>query len=289
MKVALGTAQFGMPYGVANRSGQITPAAATEMLRYAAASGIDMLDTAASYGTSEACLGKAGVEGFRLVTKLSAHPDGLEETEIATWAEREMRSSLDRLGVSDCYGLLLHRPGQLLGQSGQELYRSLQSLKERGYVSKIGVSIYGPDELEAILPRYPVDIVQVPVNVLDRRLDVSGWEGRLKDLGVEIHARSVFLQGLLLLRREEIPQRFSPWFPVLDEWHRWLAESGLTALEACLTFLARRESVDRIVVGADGLNQLEEIVTALRGQTSCEAPKIACDDEHLINPSCWPH
>ena len=148
MRLALGTVQFGLPYGVANKSGQVSQNEAKSMLRIASENGIDTLDTAIAYGESEECLGCVGVKNFKMVTKLPSIPDGC--LDISVWIHEQVTSSLSRLGVEKLYGFLLHKPEDLLGTDGPELYRALDSLKEKGLVKKIGVSIYSPNELEAL-------------------------------------------------------------------------------------------------------------------------------------------
>src|SRR3989338_1375415 len=196
MRLAIGTAQFGLHYGIANQGGQVTRSAAKAMLQLAAENGIDTLDTAIAYGESETCLGEVGTQGFKLVTKLPAVPDDCAD--VSGWVQEQVAASLARLGVNVVYGLLLHRPEQLLRSEGKALYHTLQNLKETGQVQKVGISIYAPSELEVLTKQYCFDLVQAPFNLVDCRLHTSGWLKRLKDEGVEIHTRSAFLQGLLL-------------------------------------------------------------------------------------------
>jgi aryl-alcohol dehydrogenase-like predicted oxidoreductase len=167
-RLAIGTVQFGLPYGVANQVGQVSRAEAKAMLQVALDNGIDTLDTAIAYGDSEACLGKVGTSGFKLITKLPALPDS--SVDINTWVQQELNASLLRMGVTRVYGLLLHRSEQLLGSQGVLLYKALQSLKDNGQVQKIGVSIYSPNELVVLTPQYHFDLVQAPFSLVDRRL-----------------------------------------------------------------------------------------------------------------------
>lgn len=285
-RLALGTAQFGLPYGIANQSGQVSRADAMAMLRLMAGKGIDMLDTAIVYGESEACLGEAGIQGFELVTKLPAVPDDCAN--VDAWVGEQVAASLARLGVNAVYGLLLHRPRQLLGADGKALYRSLQDLKEAGCVQKVGISIYDPSELEALTAQYRFDLVQAPFNLVDRRLHRTGWLKRLNDEGVEIHTRSAFLQGLLLMPQADIPGKFSPWAELWDKWHGWLALHAVTAVQACMAFPLSFSEIDRVVVGANSVNQLEQIISAAADVMSVDFPDLCCEDENLINPACWP-
>lgn len=284
-RLTLGTAQFGLSYGIANRTGQVTRPEAKKMLQLAVANGIDMLDTAIAYGESETCLGEVGIQGFKLVTKLPAVPDDCAD--VSGWVEEQVAASLSRLGVSAVYGLLLHRPQQLLESDGEAIYQVLQELKKRGQVKKVGISIYSPSELEALIPQYRFDLVQAPFNLVDRRLHTSGWLQRLKDDGVEIHTRSVFLQGLLLLSQDSIPKKFSPWVDLWSKWHHWLAHHNVSAVQACLAFPLSFPEIDRVVVGADSVSQLEQVITAATGVAPVDLPDLHCDAENLINSARW--
>lgn len=286
MKLALGTVQFGLSYGIANQAGQVSRTEVKAMLQLAADNGIDTLDTAIAYGESETCLGEAGARGFKLVTKLPAVPEGCAD--VCGWIRAQIGASLARLGVSAIYGLLLHRSEQLLGQNGRELFRALQRLKESGLVEKVGISIYSPNELEQITRVFHLDLVQAPLNLVDRRLHTTGWLQRLKDDGVEIHTRSAFLQGLLLMPQAAIPPKFAPWNYLLERWHTWLSDHDASAVQACLAFPLSFPAIDRIVVGADSMSQLAQTITAACSVPPGDLPDLLCEAENLINPSRWP-
>jgi aryl-alcohol dehydrogenase-like predicted oxidoreductase len=284
-KLALGTVQFGQSYGVANKLGQVARSDVKAMLKFALANSIDTLDTAISYGESEVCLGEIGTQGFNLVTKLPGLPKDCKD--ITNWVRHEVGASLNRLGVADVYGLLLHHPEQLLGPSGLDLYKELQELKCSGRVKKIGISIYSPSELTVLYPRYSFDLVQAPFNLVDQRFYHSGWLQRLKDDDVEVHTRSAFLQGLLLMDQEDIPDKFSHWGNLWRTWHRWLADHDNSAVQACLAFPLAFSEIDRVIVGANSLSQLSQIVIAANDQREFNFPDLQCEDESLINPANW--
>lgn len=285
MKIAIGTVQFGLNYGVANRHGQVSHEEAKAILDYASKNGIDTLDTAISYGESEKRLGEIGVNNWRVISKLAPVPENV--TDIAGWVRDSLNDSLERLKRSNLDGLLLHRSQDLQCSFGEELYLALVALKEQGKVDKIGVSIYNPEELDAIWPRYKFDLVQAPVNIIDRRLVSSGWLTRLNNSGVEVHARSIFLQGLLLMNPAERPAAFNRWQPIWEKWHDWTTDNGLTPLQACLGFAISRPEISRVVVGVDSLNQLEEILSSTLTAKITPPATLASNDEDLINPSRW--
>jgi len=284
-RIALGTVQFGLPYGIANQNGQVTRTAAKAMLQLAVANGIDTLDTAIAYGESETCLGEAGTQNFKMVTKLPAIPDGC--TDVKNWVQEQVSESISRLGASVLYGLLLHFPRQLLGSDGKTLYQTLQGSKASGLVQKVGVSIYAPSELEILTPQYRFDLIQAPFNLVDRRLHTSGWLQRLNDEGVEIHTRSTFLQGLLLMPQSGIPNKFAPWDELWGKWHDWLAQHAVSAVQACLVFPLSFPEIERVIVGADSVSQLEQIISAAADAAPVDLPDLNCDAENLINPAHW--
>ncbi len=286
-RLALGTVQFGLPYGIANQAGQVSRPQAKDMLQLAAANGIDTLDTAIAYGESEAYLGEVGAQDFKLVTKLPAVPDGC--TDVSGWVQGQLAASLARLGINAVYGLLLHRPEQLLAPNGEKLYLALQELKNSEQVQKVGVSIYAPGELEAISRLFRLDLVQAPFNLVDRRLLTTGWLQRLKGDGVEIHTRSAFLQGVLLMPQTAIPPKFAPWSDLWKRWHEWLTDRDVAAVQACLAFPLSFPEIDRVVVGADSVNQLEQIIGAANSVLQVDLPDLQCEEENLINPARWPH
>ena len=284
-RISLGTVQFGLPYGIANQVGQISRAEARSMLRQAFTHKIDTIDTAITYGESETCLGEAGVKDFKIITKLPAIPDGC--LRINEWVEKQLVESLCRLDTNKIYGFLLHRPEQLLGLNGRALYEALERLKRKGMVEKIGISIYSPSELESLTNNFYFDLIQAPFNLIDQRLFSTGWMRRLKDSGVEIHTRSTFLQGLLLMNHADIPKEFVRWSGIFKSWHQWLEENNVSALSASLAFTYSFPEIDRVVVGADSQNQLLEIINAANNLVKTDLPNLACEDESLINPSNW--
>ena len=285
MRLALGTVQFGLPYGVKNSSGQVSRDDARSILKLASVNGIDTLDTAVAYGDAENCLGEIGVHKFKLVTKLPRLPDDC--LDVDDWVQMQMDASLSRLGVKKVYGLLIHHADQLLSIIGSSLYSALLRLKDKGHAQKIGVSIYSPSDLDALLPRYRFDLCQAPFNLVDRRLYTSGWLQHLKDLGVEIHTRSAFLQGLLLMNESDIPTKFFAWNDLWRLWQLWLANHGDLAIEACLAYPLSFPEIDRVIVGVDSPSQLAQIINATNLSLNTELPDLQCEDELLINPAKW--
>lgn len=283
MKLGLGTAQFGQVYGIANAGKGVPDDIAADILDFAGNHAIDLIDTAADYGSCETLLGNVGIDPFAVVTKMPGIPTGVDD--IQDWVCENVGGSLQRMHIGSLYGLLLHRPGELLGADGDTLFQALVREKAAGRVGKIGVSVYSPAELEAITRRFDVDMVQLPCNVLDRRFLESGWMDKLMSAGVEIHVRSAFLQGLLLM--DALPAYFDRWREKIGKWHAWLADEGIDPVSACLAFLKSLPGIDRIIVGATTVIQLEHIVDSFNSPLACRFPDIGSLDEALVNPSQW--
>lgn len=284
-RLALGTVQFGLSYGVANKSGQVSPEEAGQILQDAREAGVDTLDTAVAYGESETTLGAAGAGGWNIVTKLSALPPDCEDPQ--GWVMAQVRGSLARLRVPSVQAVLLHRPAQLLEAQGAALQEGLDALKREGLARQTGISIYEPAELDALVPRFSVDLVQLPYNILDARWERGEWLERLRAKGIEVHARSAFLQGLLLMPPGRRPPWFARWQPLWDAWDSWLAREKLAPLEACLRHALAQPAITRVVVGVDSLAQWQEILAAAKGPLPAPPAGIATEDPELLHPASW--
>ncbi len=286
-KLAIGTAQFGFSYGIANPHGQVDAMSAAAILGLAARHGIRTLDTAMAYGNSEETLGNIGVSDWQVVSKLPEIPPNV--VHVGAWVEAQIRHSIKRLRVDSLYALLLHRPQQLLEPRGAEIYAAMQHARRAGLVQKIGISIYEPSELDVILGSIQMDMVQAPLNLWDRRMVDSGWAARLKEMGIEFHARSVFLQGLLLMPQANRPKKFKRWQAVWQAWDGWLQETGLTPIAACLRYVLAMKEVDKVIIGVDSVAQLQEILNAAEETSgTVSAPQWSSPmDSDLINPARW--
>lgn len=285
MKLAIGTAQLGSAYGVANTSGILPEKEMKKIFDRAILEGIDTIDTARSYGESEIILGNSCVDNFKVITKLPTIPDNC--LNIEKWVDNYIERSLISLKLKKIYGILLHNPNQLLSDSGKVLFRALESYKKNGVISKIGISIYSPSQLDLILPKFSIDIVQAPFNIVDRRILNSGWLEKLFKKNIETHIRSIFLQGLLLMQYEKIPNQFSNWNRVWLKWKNWLLDNEISPVHACISFVDSFQEVDKIIVGFDSFAHFDQIIVASKKLPINNIINIELEDELLINPSNW--
>ena len=284
-KIALGTAQFGLPYGISNVNGQVERAEINQIFKQARTAGITMLDTAIAYGNSEENIGATDSEGFEVVTKLPPLTGAV--TSVSQWVRSQIENSLTKLKRNSVYGLLLHNPADLLGDYGDELYASLALLKEEGLVKKIGISIYTPTELDSLIPTYMPDIVQAPLNVFDRLLETSGWLSRLSKMNVEVHVRSVFLQGLLIQKPNERPANFEKWNQEFVNFDSWIESRHVSPLTACLGHVLSYPEISKVLVGVTSTNELAEIIAATTGESQRSPDNLRSSDLELIQPINW--
>ena len=286
-RLALGSVQFGLPYGIANKTGQISQGEARSILEYAWQEGLNTLDTAIAYGDSEERLGNIGIEQWTVISKLPKVPEDCKD--ISGWIYNQVVESTKRLKLEKLSGLLLHHPNQLMESGGDEIYTILTRLLEQNIVEKIGISIYDPIELDTVLSRYEFGIVQAPFNIVDRRLYTSGWLEKLAKSGIEIHVRSIFLQGLLLLDKQKRRRMFSRWTPLWKDYDNWLNEKKISPLQACISFVNSFPEINRIVLGVDSLKQFQGIIKGHTAVVYDYPNSISCEDLDLIIPSKWGH
>lgn len=277
-KLGLGTAQFGLNYGVSNVVGQTSIDDVSKILDVAMANEVDLLDTAALYGDSEEVLGRlkagSGMK-FKVITKVKKQDD----------LARVIRLSLQRLQEKKIYGLLLH-DGDLYNDS---VHRVFSNLRESGIVDRIGVSLYGLDEFMPKIKQFDIDLVQLPLNVFDRSVVDNGLLKELKFLGKEIHVRSAFLQGLLLMPVERMPFFFDPIKNKIKEFQETAQNQGLSILEVCLGYLNTIPEIDRIICGVNDIHQLRDIIAAHRSCVDVSwVSQLSTLDKKFINPSLWP-
>lgn len=286
MKIAIGTAQFGLDYGISNSLGIVSDDEIGNILSLCLIKGVDTIDTAMAYGNSETRIGLHNLKNtFKVITKVPAIPN--IKLGIYAWLRAEVLASSKRLNAQPLYALLLHRPEQLLDSSGNDIYKALRKIQDDGFVERIGISAYDPNLIDLISTKFKMDLVQAPFNIFDTRMSDSGCFSRLKNNGIEVHARSVFLQGLLLLGANDIPKQFLRWNSIFHTWHNWLEVSNLTALSACISYVHKLPEIDKIVVGVESAWQLREIINGIASSSNQSFPKFTGLSDDLINPSLW--
>lgn len=282
MKIALGTAQFGLDYGVTNSSGKVSIDTVGSILAMAEANGVSVLDTAIAYGNSEETLGHFELSNFKVVSKIPSM------TKVKASIEQQVCESLGRLNIPRLYGLMLHDESDAVANEGTDL-TELQKIKEMELVEKVGASFYSPQKALECIQTGLVDIIQIPASQLDSRFEDAGVYSLADKFGVEVHARSIFLQGLLAVKNDQRPTRFQGHSDLI-RFDDHANAIGLSPFELALMYLHNNKSVDYGVLGCTNTVQFEEILeayNALKTATAIECSELSSTDDILLNPSKW--
>ena len=286
-KLGLGTVQFGIDYGISSVQGQVKPNEVVEIIDFAKSIGIENLDTAPAYGNSEEILGKCNISSFNITSKTRHFENLYINDDDIPLLQHDLNLTLSSLKRNHLYGLLVHNAEDMKKTGAEKLIDGLQLLKKNGDILKIGVSVYDPMQLEYIIERFSIDLVQLPFNIFDRRMIDSGMFEILSKKKIEIHSRSVFLQGLLLTNSNFRPKKFDQWKQLWKTWSEWLKDNNLSALEASLRYAISVREISKILVGVDSKSQLKEIFDASSGHLPEIPHELYSDDINLLNPSNW--
>lgn len=280
-RLALGSVQFGMAYGITGLATAVPESEICRILAAASREDVQLIDTAPGYGDIEQRIARlAGDAKFDFVSKIPALPPGLSARETGDFVKQSCARSLKRLGAR-LRVLLFHRGVDLLEEHADAAWQALE-LAVRGTAIRPGISAYGPEEVAAVGARFPLQVAQIPGSVFDQRLRVTpGLDG------IEIHLRSVFLQGLLLMSRPSAEARVPRAAAALATWEDWCRRCGLSALEAALGAVKSLPGVGCCVIGVDGVEQFEEVAGAWKRATPVAAPDLAVSDPDVIDPRRW--
>jgi len=289
-KLLLGSVQFGMPYGIINNKNKVFYNDAFKILDTAYNSGINMIDSAPSYGDSEEVIGNATYgQSWNIITKT---PHYNKDIVVDLYLEdlwESLYRSLNSLNTNSIYGLLVHNCDDLFKQGGRRIFLELEKMRSTGVVSKIGVSVYTDKQILRVLDNFDIDIIQLPVNIFDQRLVNSRCLDTLKKKGIEVHARSVFLQGVLLMNLDLIPSYFLPIMKNLENFNKTANKFSMTSLELALSYVYSIKEIDRIIIGVKSVRQLKDIINS---NVKClplkDVESLSITDPCFLNPSLWP-
>jgi len=287
-KLSLGSVQFGLKYGIASRRESAVPKnEVLEIPTYAREKGLENIDTAYVYGEAESIIGEflaANGPCFKIVSKLPAF-----EVYRPGMARDHCFQSLKRLRQDTIYGYLVRGADDIVKREG--LWQEMRYLKEEGFLNKIGVSIYKTDDLEVLIHQNIIpDILQVPYSILDQRFEK--YFRLMKDRGAEIHARSIFLQGLFFAEDRYFDGPFAEVKERMYEIRRIARQTGISVSGLCLKFALREPGLDKVIIGVDSLEQLKENIDAFSGAALSESQYetlkgLKCDNENIILPTHW--
>ena len=281
MKIALGTVQWGLDYGIANTHGIPSDEVLNSIFALANKAGINMFDTAAQYGEAEKRVGQFSNLEHKIVTKIGNFSTN-------KCLNQQLDNSFNHLQRQNIYGCLFHNVDELIDNT--DLWRELLVYKEEERINKIGYSLYEPQELFDLLEAglHP-DIVQLPYSILDRKFEP--YFDLLKNKGVEIHVRSVFLQGLYFKNPEQLSNKLSILKPVISELQNISKQNNLDISELCLDFIRQNCKIDYAVIGVESEDQLREVSQVKNCNLNWDIILETLDSynikKELLNPSNW--
>jgi len=291
-QICLGTAQFGLAYGITNAAGQVPESEVAKLLAQLEEAGVRFLDTAQAYGNSEEVLGRNLHKGhnLRVISKLPAQPQASFTAENAFAWEREFRLSCERLDLKSLDALLLHAPAELSKPGGNYLEDWLLGLRQRGLVQRLGLSIYAAEDLEGVNPDL-LDLVQLPLSLFDQRLIRDGTVARLHAAGTAIYARSIYLQGLLLTPAHRWPK----WTTQDARRHHQRLEllalqRGCRLIDLALGFAKDQVELEAIVVGLCSVRELAQLIESWSAPSPWqkgEWKSWGLQDLEILDPRCW--
>ena len=274
-KICIGSAQFGLNYGISNKNGKTDISEISKILALSKKYDIKFIDTANSYGTSELTLGKFKLNDFRIISKYI--PPEYNSINLSD----QLESTLNNLKVDSIYGYLSHRPNEF--KDNPERWDELTLLKCKGKVKKIGVSLNNPNEIDIIeeLGIVP-DIIQAPYNYLDNRFKKIFIKYR--SLGTEIFARSIFLQGLFFLTKEDLEGYFNEVKDLIE----FLQNNYNDKLAACLLkYVIEEPCIDYVIIGIENSSQLKYNISNFSMNENLPNLSLNISD-NILTPSLWP-
>lgn len=291
-KLGLGTVQFGLDYGVSNQNGKMLFDDVKEILNIASINKIKTIDTAFSYGNSEKVLGEATLDptSFDIVTKTIPIKKNIIQIEDIKKVEEGFYNSLKKLNKRKIYGFLVHHADDLMSENANQLFDCLSRLRDTGIVHKVGVSVYDQEQIDFILERFKIDLIQLPMNIFDQRLFKTKTLQKLKDHDVEIHVRSAFMQGLVFLEKNELPQGLKDFSPYLEQFCQFARELNSTRSAVALAFLMQQDTIDKVICGVHNPKQFKTIINDVSSLPEIDNKlfsSFAIDDVRMVNPAFW--
>jgi len=284
-KIIIGSANFNQIYG--EKKNFIKNKEINKLLNFAKKNKINKIDTSPAYKKSEKIIGLFKKKKFKIISKIHKLPKNIKKKNIKNYIRNSATKSLKNLKVKKLECLLLQNADVLLGKNGNEIYKSIKDIKKQKFTNKIGLSIYDFTILKKIINKFKFDLIQVPFNILDQRLVKKGWLKKLKNKKIEVHVRSIFLQGILLLKNNQLPKKLNYLKKSWIIWEKWLKKNKFDPLQICLSFVLRHKHLDGIIVGQNSLRQFEQILKSKIIKDNFQLPNLKIKNRKLIDPREW--
>lgn len=284
-KLILGTVQFGLDYGIKNTGGQISEADVFHILDQAYANEILFLDTAAAYGNSEERIGKYLNSNpdvnFKIITKFD-----LKENNSPI---ESLEKSLEKLKTNKIDTIMFHNFDDFIKQKSEDI---LSLIKLKGIkFDRLGISVYTNEQIQKICKLQLFEVVQLPFNAFDNQIYRSEYITLLKENNIEVHTRSVFLQGLFFMETDKIPNKIKPLLKNLFTLQQ-IANKYQVSIEAlALQYALSIPDIDNVLMGVDSLEQLKSNLNNVSLKIDYKAFEeindIIVQEVELLNPAKW--
>ena len=287
--IALGTVQFGLNYGINNNSGKPSISTSLGILKTAYDHGIRMLDTAEAYGDSQKIIGKYHNKypncRFRVITKYSKKAFG--DTIVD-----HINNDLKELKSTGLHGYMFHNLDDFF--KNEKYFSDLKFLKTSNLLKKIGISIYLNDEIDFLIQLNKIryfDFIQMPFNLLDNLSQRGDYLNLLREFKIEIHTRSVFLQGLFFKPLTDLPSNLKSLKPYLESIRNIAQKTRISLEQMALSYVLQQTYIDNVIIGVDSIQQLIKNVemskNLIEDKTINAVNKIYVKEAGLLNPKNW--
>jgi aryl-alcohol dehydrogenase-like predicted oxidoreductase len=283
-KLIIGTAQLDKNYGIKKNRKKIDTQKLKSIFNFLKKKNYFYIDTARSYKGAENLLKTQDLSKFKIIGKVEKLR---EKKNIYSFLKKRIMTSLNNLDIKRFEGYLIHDEADLISDKSNEIYEALLKIKNENLTRKVGVSVYNFRNALAIIKNFKLDIIQLPYNILDRRFEKKIFLKEIKKKNIEVHARSIFLQGLLLYKINKIPNYFTKYLKNLKKIDEFCEKNNLSKLEFCLNFVLQNKFIDKLVIGIEDKKNIYEISRVKYTKNNKRFPNIDSNNLNLIDPRKW--
>lgn len=276
-KLIIGTANFTQKYGTSNKKLRLNEI--KKILDLGNKNKINSLDTAASYLSDNSFFKKLNKK-FKLISKIKPEIRWSSYSYCKKKLELQIKKLNNKIEI-----LLFHDIDILYKKEGKKIFNNIKLLKKNGFFKKIGISIYNPNCLSYLISKYDIEVVQCPYNILDKRIISSGWFSKLKKKGIEVHARSIFLQGILANEELYKKKYFNKWHNQFFRWFQNLKKNNISSIDYCINDILNYD-FDKIIIGVDNYENLRDIIN-FKNIKKKKKIRLKINDLKLIDPRNW--
>lgn len=286
-KLIFGTANFVKNYGLVRN--KQTNKQIIQILKYLKKKKIFSLDTSIEYRSVDKKIKLSKFRKWKIITKINLQrfEKYKDEKKIIQELSILIKKNAKNIGVKQIHTLLIQNTNFLLTKNGHRFFFILKKFKKLSLVNRIGYSIYNFNTIKQLVRNFKPDMIQCPCNIFDNRISKKKISLFIKEKKIEIHARSIFLKGSLLLKAKNLPKQILQWREKYKEFDDWIEKNNHSRLEVCINFVLNNPLVNKVIIGADNLQQLKQILNIKKRRKIKIPKKFFLTDENLLNPSKW--